>query len=84
MIALSIETQFFPGLSIYDIIYFSIDAEAYLGLSQISEMELLANIRNDLKLLVSFLNSSISDAWLGFKYSSEVCLSRVIFYNIDW
>ena len=64
--------------------YFSIDAEVYSGLSQIPKMKLFANKRNDLKPLAIFLNSSISDVWLGSKYAFEVFLSRVIFYKLDW
>ena len=74
VIAFNIEAQFFSRLSLY---YFSIDAKAYSGLSQISTMELFAKIRNDLMPPSIFLNSSIS-------YDSEVCLSRAIFYKIDW
>ena len=39
--------------------------------------------RNGLKALAIFLNSFILDAWLGSKYASEMCFSRVIFNRID-
>ena len=48
VITLSVEAQFFF------LIYFSIDAEAYSGLSQTSKMELFPNIRNALKPLAIF------------------------------
>ena len=34
-------------------------------------MEPFVSIRNGLKPLVTFLNSSISDIWLGSKYASD-------------
>ena len=84
VIALNIEAHFFSLLSIWSNIYFSIDAEAYSGLSQTSKMELFADIRNCLNPLAIFLNRSISDVWLNSKCTSEVCLSCVILYKIDY
>ena len=66
-------TIVFP-VSLYVInIYFSRDTEVYSGFIQRSKMELFANIRNGLKPLAIFLNSSILDACLASKYPSEVC-----------
>ena len=73
----------FFRLSLCDKTYFSIDAEVYSGLSQISKMEIFANIRNGLKPLATFLNRSVSDVWVGSEYVSVVCFCRVIFYKID-
>ena len=74
---------FFKSLSIRENIYYSTDTEAYSELSQISMMELFTKTRNGLKALAIFLNSFILDAWLGSKYASEMCFSRVIFNRID-
>ena len=74
---------FFKSLSIQENIYFSTDTEAYSELSQISMMELFVKTRNGLKALAISLNSFILDAWLGSKYASEMCFSRVIFNRID-
>ena len=46
-------------------------------------MELYVNIRNSLKLLAIFENSFMLDVWLGSKYASEVCFSRVIFARMN-
>ena len=74
---------FFKSLSIRENIYYSTDTEVYSELSQISMMELFTKTRNGLKALAIFLNSFILDAWLGSKYASEMCFSRVIFNRID-
>ena len=74
---------FFKSLSIRENIYYSTDTEVYSELSQISMMELFTKTRNGLKTLAIFLNSFILDAWLGSKYASEMCFSRVIFNRID-
>ena len=71
------------SLSIRENIYYSTDTEVYSELSQISMMELFTKTRNGLKALAIFLNSFILDAWLGSKYASEMCFSRVIFNRID-
>ena len=42
-------------------------------------MEPLANKRNGLNPLTIFLNSSVLDAWLGSKHTSEGCFSRLTF-----
>ena len=39
-------------------------------------MKVFTNMRNGLKPLAIFLNSSILDVWLGSKYTSEVCFLR--------
>ena len=64
-------------------IYLSIKTEAYAGLSQRSKMEFFVNIRNYLKLFTIFSSSFILEVWLGSKYASDVCFSRVIFNKID-
>ena len=74
---------FFKSPSIRENIYYSTDTEAHSELSQISVMELFTKTRNGLKALAIFLNSFILDAWLGSKYASEMCFSRVIFNRID-
>ena len=71
------------SLSIRENIYYSTDTEVYSELSQISMMELFTKTRNGLKALAIFLNSFILDAWLGSKYASEMCFSRVIFNRTD-
>ena len=84
-----LEHNFFPA-SLYSFMlymtkhtYFSINTEAYSGLSERSKMELFVNIRNYLKPFTIFSSSFILDVWLGSKYASEACFSRVIFNKID-
>ena len=60
LIPLNAEAQFFPAT------LFAVNT--YSGLSQMSNMELFANIRNGIEALTIFLNSSTLDIWLGCKY----------------
>ena len=83
---MNIEAQFlqFYRLSLYDNAFTSQMTERRIQNSvKYLRYRAFFEYKKRFKAISYFLNSSILDVWLGSKYASEVCFSRVILNKIS-